>query len=181
MLNEYSASFKPGKGDGDYGKSEGVQWLLFERPGIKRAFCNMYKDSKYFVELMGYDGRAIWGGHPRRCGALQGLGIRSRGRRRPKRKVGVLGRRGGVAERATGPTMKVRRSLKLNAPAHRAPVHQRQRALEGQKSAAVGAQSSINRFQTAGDIHVRWGGGGVDVRNRLRVDEQEGFGTGHIL
>jgi len=62
VLNEYSASFKPGKGDGNYGKSESVQWLLFERPGTKRAFCNMYKDSKYFVELMGYDGRAIWGG-----------------------------------------------------------------------------------------------------------------------
>jgi hypothetical protein len=62
VINEYASFFKAVEGEGNYGGSEGVQWVVFERAGVKRAFANVYKDSSYFLELHGYDGRAIWGG-----------------------------------------------------------------------------------------------------------------------
>jgi hypothetical protein len=47
---------------GNYGGREGVQWITYERKGIKRAFFNPYRDSSYFRELHGYDEGAFWSG-----------------------------------------------------------------------------------------------------------------------
>jgi hypothetical protein len=46
----------------NYGGSEGVQWLLYSRDGVQRAFLNVYRDSLYFREQQGHDEAAYWSG-----------------------------------------------------------------------------------------------------------------------
>jgi hypothetical protein len=62
VLDSTASSVRSRGGVGNYGGSEGVQWITYERKGIKRAFFNLYRDSSYFRELHGYDERAFWSG-----------------------------------------------------------------------------------------------------------------------
>jgi hypothetical protein len=62
VLDSIASSVRSRGGVGNYGGSEGVQWIAYERKGIKRAFFNLYRDSTYFRELHGYDEGAFWSG-----------------------------------------------------------------------------------------------------------------------
>jgi hypothetical protein len=54
------AQVKPWAGCQNYGGSEGVQWLLYSRQRVRRAFLNAYRDSLYFREHQGIDESAYW-------------------------------------------------------------------------------------------------------------------------
>ena len=58
-IKQWAGSQKHGS---SYGGSEGVQWLLYSRDGVRRALLNVYRDSLYFRQQQGYDEIAYWSG-----------------------------------------------------------------------------------------------------------------------
>jgi hypothetical protein len=47
VLDSVASSVRSRGGVGNYGGSEGVQWITYERRGIKRAFFNLYRDALF--------------------------------------------------------------------------------------------------------------------------------------